>query len=98
MVYNSLGEYQNALDYHNRSLEMNKRIHKNVNHPDIATSLNNIGVVYFSLREFHKALDYYERSLRMKQVFFDSTNPQIILLQQRIKNLKLLRLVYFVIS
>jgi tetratricopeptide (TPR) repeat protein len=77
---------------------MNKRIHKNVNHPDIATSLNNIGVVYFSLREFHKALDYYERSLRMKQVFFDSTNPQIILLQQRIKNLKLLRLVYFVIS
>ena len=57
-VYYDMGEYTSALDYHTKSLEMNKAIYgRDCNHPNIANSYSNIGNTYEGLGEYASALD-----------------------------------------
>ncbi|ETO35233.1 TPR repeat-containing protein, partial [Reticulomyxa filosa] len=46
-------------------------------HPDVAASLNNIGVVYDSLGDYSQALKYYEESLKMKQELYPGNHPSL---------------------
>ena len=55
-----MGEYEKALASCERSLEI-KKTALPPNHPSLATSYNNIGLVYHSMGEYEKALSYYER-------------------------------------
>ena len=47
------------------------------NHPDIATSLNNIGLVYSDQGKYDEALEYYKRSLKIYEETLPSNHPDI---------------------
>jgi tetratricopeptide (TPR) repeat protein len=58
-------KYDTALDYYNKSLKI--RIESlPPNHPDIATSYDNIGSIYYNKGENETALDYYNKSLKIR--------------------------------
>jgi len=61
LVYNSKGEYDKALEFYQKSLEINL-ISLPPNHPDLATSYNNIGLVYNSKGEYDIALEFFQKN------------------------------------
>ena len=65
-VYRSQGDYSKALQYHEKSLNMDLNIYGHTDHPSIAASYNNIARIYHSQGDYSKALQYSEKSLRMK--------------------------------
>ncbi|CAF5095264.1 unnamed protein product, partial [Rotaria magnacalcarata] len=54
--YDCMGKFELALEYDIRALEMKQRLFPH-DHPDIATSLNSIGLAYYSHYDFEQALD-----------------------------------------
>ena len=73
-----MGEYSKALSSYERSLEIYK-VALPPNHPDLATSYNNIGLVYHNMGEYSKALSYYERSLEIYKVALPPNHPSWLL-------------------
>ncbi len=59
-VYQSLGQYQKAIDDHQKSLEIAEKIG---DRGSKARSLGNLGLAYQSLGQYQKAIDLYEKSL-----------------------------------
>jgi len=57
---------EKAIEYYEKVLEIFEKMLP-PNHPLLATSYNNIGVVYYSLREYSKELAYFERALGIRQ-------------------------------
>jgi tetratricopeptide (TPR) repeat protein len=55
-------------------LEIEKDIRKNINNPNIAASLNNIGSVYQSKNDYDEALRYYNQSLDMYRAIYGNIN------------------------
>ena len=51
-----------ALEYYQKTLAIDLK-QLGPDHPDVATSYNNIGLVYDSKAEYDKALEYYQKSL-----------------------------------
>ncbi len=64
-MYSKLGNYEKALENHELSLKISLDI-LGMNHPDIATFYNNIGLVYSKLGNYEKALENYELSLKIR--------------------------------
>ena len=59
-TYNSLGDYNRAIDFHKQSLVIQQKI----GYPEgEANSLGNLGNAYDSLREYKRAIDFYKQSL-----------------------------------
>ncbi|CAF5041876.1 unnamed protein product, partial [Rotaria sp. Silwood1] len=75
-VYNNMGEYSKALLYYQKALNINEKILP-PNHPDLASSYNNIGSVYYSMGEYSKALSSYERSLEIQKIALPSNHPDL---------------------
>ena len=50
LVYSDLGDYSKALDFYQKALEIRIKI-LGMNHPLVADSYNNIGVVFFKLND-----------------------------------------------
>ncbi|NEP02757.1 MAG: tetratricopeptide repeat protein [Symploca sp. SIO2E9] len=63
-AYYSLGQYQQAIEYHQKSLKIFRAIG---NRSGIANSLNNLGIAYNFLRQYQQALDYLQQSLQIFQ-------------------------------
>jgi tetratricopeptide (TPR) repeat protein len=63
-VYDDLGDYDKALEYHNKALEIRKSV-LGENHPDTASSYDNIGIVYRNLGDYDKALEYHFKALEI---------------------------------
>ena len=63
-AYNSLGEYPQAIDYLQQSLEIQQEIGDRYIE---AKSLNNLGNAYDFLGEYQKGIDYHQQSLEIKQ-------------------------------
>ena len=61
-VYYSQGKYVEALEYHNKSLEIKLRM-VGPDHLEPAKTKVNIGLVYNSMREYEKALNTYNEAL-----------------------------------
>jgi tetratricopeptide (TPR) repeat protein len=76
MVKGSLGEYQEAITFFEKSLEIAE---KNLpsDHPDLASSHNNIGVVYQNMGNYSKALWSYEKALAMGQQSLPPNHPDL---------------------
>ncbi|CAF4659011.1 unnamed protein product, partial [Didymodactylos carnosus] len=47
------------------------------NHPDIATTYNNIGLDYFDQGDYEKALKSYEKSLEIELISLPPNHPDI---------------------
>merc|ERR1711991_325923 len=63
IVYKSLGEYEKAITYFDKDLQITKD-KLGENHVDVAASYNNLGNVYKSLGEYQKAITYYDKALQ----------------------------------
>ena len=67
--------YEKALEIRQQSLPSN--------HPDLASSYNNIGIVYDSMGEYSKALSSYEKALEIRQQSLPPNHPDLAgILQQ----------------
>ena len=73
-----LGKYEHAVEYYERSLEMNKQIYGDKPHPDVAASLNTLGNTLLHLGKYDQAIEYCERSLEMrKQIYGDKPHHDV---------------------
>ncbi|ACE06616.1 hypothetical protein Aasi_1304 [Candidatus Amoebophilus asiaticus 5a2] len=68
--------YKDALIYYQKALEMYRTIYTG-NHPDIASSLDNIGNVYYDLIQYQEALKYYEQAFEIKKTIYKDTHPSV---------------------
>jgi len=64
LVYHAKGEWDKAIDYYQRSLEILEKVG---DEHGMATTFNNLGSVYHAKGEWDKAIDYYQRSLEIKE-------------------------------
>lgn len=64
-LLNSAGEYQKAIEYHERSLEIKKAL-LGLDHIEISNSYHNLGVVYYFTGDYDKALDHYNSALSIQ--------------------------------
>jgi len=62
--YDSLGEYEKAIAFHEQSLAVKREIGKRQGE---ATSLGNLGSAYDSLGEYEKAIVFREQSLAISR-------------------------------
>ena len=69
MVYQSTGEYSTALSYFKKTLEIQQQALPH-NHPNLATTNNNIGIIYQSIGEYSTALSYFKKTLDIQQKLF----------------------------
>ena len=77
-LYKQLGNSVKPLKYHYHALEMYKKIHGEGAHPDVAASLNNIGLALNSQGKYDDALDYCHQALEMKKkVYGEGAHPDV---------------------
>ena len=74
--YKNTGEFDKAMDYHQRSLEIEEK-QLGPNHVGLAVSYNNIGQVYYKKGEMDKANDYYQRALEIKENQLDPNHVDV---------------------
>jgi tetratricopeptide (TPR) repeat protein len=75
-VYDSLGEKQRALDYHNQALPLRRTVGDRRGE---AVTLNNVGLVNDSIGEKQKALEYINSSLQLFRDVNDRANEALAL-------------------
>jgi tetratricopeptide (TPR) repeat protein len=68
IAYDSQGEYNKAIEYHQQSLVIKQEIG---DRSGIAKSFNNLGNAYDSLGEYNKAIEYHQQSLKIFQEIGD---------------------------
>ena len=70
--------YEEALKCHYEALDMRKKTLP-PEHPDIAVSFNNIGLVYYRQEKLDKAIDYFNQTLEIEKKIMKSNNPSLII-------------------
>ena len=65
VIYKDLARTDDALSYFMQSLELNKQILDDSNHPYLAAIINNVGLIYYEEGKYDEALKYYNQSLEM---------------------------------
>ena len=75
-VYNSLGEYNQAKEFHEKALMIRKKIFGK-DHADVATSYNNLASVYNSLGEYNQAKELYEKALTIRKKIFGEDHADV---------------------
>ena len=67
------GKYQEAIPIAERAVEVAKRL-RGLEHPDMATSLDNLGLLYQVMEEYAKAEPVYQEALRIRQKVLGKEN------------------------
>ena len=75
-VYNSLGEYNQAKEFHEKALMIRKKIFGK-DHADVATSYNNLASVYNSLGEYNQAKELHEKALTIRKKIFGEDHADV---------------------
>ncbi len=75
-VYYYKGNYDNALKYYNKSLNMRLKTLGD-EHPDVAASFNNIGLVYHKKGDYDNALKYYQKTLKIELKTLGDEHPDV---------------------
>jgi tetratricopeptide (TPR) repeat protein len=60
-VYDSQGQYERALEYYQKGLEINIKV-SGQDHPDVAASIKNIGIVYHNKGDRAAATEMYTKA------------------------------------
>jgi signal transduction histidine kinase len=66
-VNNELGDYDKAIDYHNKALISLNQNPTPIEFQSMATSMNNMGFVYQNLNQYKKAIPYFQKGLEQKK-------------------------------
>ena len=67
IIYNELGEFNKAIEYHNKALKSLDINPTPLEFQSRATSLNNLGLVYQNLNKDKLAIPYFEKGLEQKK-------------------------------
>ena len=68
------GDYASALKWYQKALRIWERV-LGTDHPDTATTYNNIGEVYRAQGDYASALEWYQKALRVKERILDTDHP-----------------------
>jgi len=68
--------YEEGLKLYQRSLAIREVVY-NGNHPDIATSLINVGGIYEAQGQYDKALEYYQQSFATRKALYGDNHPNV---------------------
>lgn len=66
ILYNAIGDYAKGLFYHQKSLELRKKLSLEA---DIPTALINIGLTYFHLADYENSLQYVTEGYELEKKF-----------------------------
>lgn len=69
------GKYREELAYHKKVLKTRKEI-LGINHPQIATSCNNIGTAYYNMGKYEIALKYFSEALEIRKKVLGETHVE----------------------
>ncbi|WP_417939132.1 ATP-binding protein [Flavobacterium sp. RS13.1] len=75
ILYNELGEYEKAIEFHNKAIASIDDKIIPAEFQSKATSLNNLGFVYQNLNDYKKANFYFQEGLKEKNLF--SQKPEL---------------------
>jgi tetratricopeptide (TPR) repeat protein len=77
MLYSSQGRYEQAEPLYQQALEMWKRLLGD-EHPDVATSLNNLAGLYDSQGRYEQAEPLYQQALEMWKRLLGDEHPDTL--------------------
>ena len=70
------GEYEEAVKYFEKSIEIDERI-LSKNNPNFSASYYNIPLVYNDMSEYSRVLEHYEKSIEIRKVAFPKDHPDL---------------------
>ncbi|CAF1249695.1 unnamed protein product [Adineta steineri] len=71
-----MGNYPKALSSYEKALEI-KRQSFPPNHPSLASSYNNTGLVYANMGNYSKAHSFFERAVQIGEQSLPSNHPEL---------------------
>ena len=71
------GKYDDALEIQLREMALSEKIY-GTEHPDTATSYNNIGFLYSGQGDYPKALEYYTKALAIREKVLGLEHPDTV--------------------
>ncbi|MEL1255708.1 tetratricopeptide repeat protein [Flavobacterium sp. DGU38] len=80
VIYNELGDYEKAIEFHNKAIASIDNNLIPAEFQSKATSLNNIGFVYQNLNDYKKANFYFKKGLEEKNLYNQKPELYAILL------------------
>jgi len=87
VIYYGQAKYEQAIQYYQKSLEMQKQI-AHLDHSLLAASFHNIGAIYLKTNERSQPLEYYEKSLEIERKSLPVDHRTIKNIQNRIEKIK----------
>lgn len=75
-IYEYLADYDLAMRYFERSLEINRQVHGDF-HPDVATSHNRMGQVYCNKNNHTKSIEHYTSALNIWKEIHGDSHPDV---------------------
>ncbi|CAF1516429.1 unnamed protein product, partial [Adineta steineri] len=85
--YDNMGDYPKALSSHEKALAIRQESLPS-NHPHLAQSYNNIGVVNENMNNYSKAHSFYERAVQIGQQSLAADHPNLEQWRKNLENLK----------
>ena len=76
IVYCSLREYNHAKELHKKALAISTNVFGE-DHPNVATSYNNLASVYYRLAEYNKANELHEKALMIRKNNFGENHADV---------------------
>ena len=76
VVYQHLGQYNEAKEYYEKALIIKKKIFGE-EHADVAASYNNLGIVYRHLGQYNEAKEYHQKALMIKKKIFGEEHVDV---------------------
>ena len=82
-ITKTIGDYEKALYYYNKGLEIQQKI-LSPNHLTLGITYNNIGTLYYSIEQYSKALTYYQKGLEIREKNLSPDHPHLAILYNNI--------------
>lgn len=73
-LFQNLGEYEKALEYYMKALAIREKV-LGREHPDTATTYNNIGVLYYYMQDYVEAKQYLQKAYFILAKIFGNEHP-----------------------
>ena len=91
-MYDNKGDYDTALEYYNKALDIYLQV-LGENHPDTATSYNNIGAVYDDKGDYDTALENYNKAKVILEQKLPNTHPYILTIKRSISRCEYMKVI-----
>ena len=71
------GDFDKALCHYGKALDHLLISVGEENHPDIASTYNNIGMIHFQQKDYEKALEYFEKTRKIEEHLLDQNHSSL---------------------